>query len=52
MNTPGSAGNISIPGNAAATFTFTLGSDDGSMLYINGALVVNNTGTIVPVPKP
>ena len=45
-NLHGPAGNISVPGTANATYTFTLGSDDGSMLYIDGALVVNNTGTV------
>ena len=38
------SGYMSIPGNSSANFTFTLASDDGSMLYIDGALVVNNTG--------
>ena len=38
------AGNISIPGNSSAKYTFSIGSDDGSMLYIDGALVINNTG--------
>ncbi|MBK8064367.1 MAG: DUF4347 domain-containing protein [Betaproteobacteria bacterium] len=28
----------------AGTYTFYTGSDDGSMLYVNGALVVNNDG--------
>lgn len=35
-------GTIAIP--AAGTWTFTTASDDGSALYINGTLVVNNDG--------
>ncbi len=48
---PAPAGNISIPGNASASYTFSLQSDDGSMLYIDGMLLVNNTGTS-PQPNP
>ncbi len=35
-------GNLTIP--STGSWTFTLGSDDGTLLYINGALVVNNDG--------
>ena len=42
---PVPAGNISIPGSASASYTFTLQSDDGAMLYIDGVLLINNTGT-------
>ena len=34
-----------MPGNASASYTFTLQSDDGAMLYIDGVLLINNTGT-------
>ena len=33
-----------MPGTASATYTFSIGSDDGSQLYIDGALLINNTG--------
>lgn len=36
-------GQISLP--TAGTYTFFLASDDGSRLFINGALVVNHDGT-------
>jgi hypothetical protein len=33
---------------AAGTYTFSLDSDDGSLLFIDGTLVVNNGGTHAP----
>lgn len=33
---------------ADGSYTFTLNSDDGSLLFINGALVVNNGGVHAP----
>jgi len=34
--------NINVP--SATTYTFTLGSDDGSLLFIDGNLVIDNGG--------
>ena len=36
------AGNITVPGTAA--YTFSIGSDDGGQLYINEVLVADNSG--------
>ena len=39
------AGLLSVPSaSASTTYIFTLASDDGSQLYIDGALVVDNGG--------
>ena len=34
-----------MPGNTNVSYTFTLQSDDGAMLFIDGVLLINNTGT-------
>ena len=43
------AGSISLPGNGskALNYTFSMDSDDGSQLYINGLLVINDAGAAV-----
>ena len=37
-------GNISIPGSAAANYTFSMDNDDGALLYIDGQLLVSHGG--------
>ena len=37
------AGWLSVP--ASASYTFRLGSDDGSLLYLNKQLLVDNSGS-------
>jgi hypothetical protein len=41
------AGNLTVPGSALP-YTFSLGSDDGGMLYINDALIADNSGALPP----
>ena len=41
------AGFIMMPGSAATEWTFQLGSDDGSYLYIDGNVVVANGGVLL-----
>jgi hypothetical protein len=43
-------GILSVP--IAGSYTFTLVSDDGSQLFIDGALVVNNGGAHGPATVP
>ena len=38
------AGSLNVPPGPDVTFTFVLESDDGSLLYIDGVLVVDNGG--------
>jgi hypothetical protein len=40
------AGNISIPGNATSNYTFSMDSDDGSVLFIDGVSLINHTGRL------
>ena len=40
-------GILAVPANG--TYTFTLNSDDGSLLFIDGSLVVNNGGPHAPL---
>ena len=41
------AGLLSVPfGPSSVTYTFLLASDDGSQLYIDGKLVVDNGGAV------
>ncbi len=44
------AGSIRIPGSSssqASNYTFSMDSDDGSQLYIDGVLVIDDAGTAV-----
>lgn len=43
------SGNVRVP--KSGRYTFFTNSDDGSMLYIDGALVVNNGGDHAPTEK-
>jgi hypothetical protein len=43
-------GNITV--SAAGPYTFALNSDDGSELFIDGGLVINNGGAHGPLIKP
>lgn len=38
------AGSVNIPGVAPGNFTFTMDSDDGSLLSIDGKVIVSNPG--------
>ncbi len=38
------AGSINIPGNKSANYTFTMDSDDGSLLYIDGEQIISDPG--------
>jgi len=40
------SGWITLPGTAPGNYTFQLTSDDGSQLYLDNALVVNNNGAL------
>ena len=42
------AGNIAVPGNKSANYTFFMDSDDGSQLYIDGQLLINHAGARKP----
>ena len=46
------AGDISITGSAAANYTFSMDSDDGSVLFIDGTRLINHTGTLPGDPCP
>lgn len=35
--------------NATGTWSFSISSDDGSILYIDGRCLINNNGTVVHV---
>ena len=50
--TGGRTGNISVPSDASTNATFFMDSDDGSMLYIDGKLLVNHTGVILTTLGP
>ena len=39
------AGYVTVPVNA--TYTFSMAADDGAVLYIDGNLLINNTGAHV-----
>ena len=38
------SGMLTVPPGPMVSYTFLLTSDDGSLLYIDGALVINNGG--------
>ena len=42
----GRTGNISIPGSSSANVTFSMDSDDGTLLYIDNQLLINHTGVV------
>jgi len=46
------AGSINIPGVAPGNFTFMMESDDGSLLSIDGKMIVSNPGADVAPLKP
>ena len=41
------AGSINLPGVAPANFTFTMDSDDDSLLMIDGNVVISNPGAVL-----
>ena len=41
------AGNIVIPGSEPANYTFSIDSDDGSLLYIDRELLVSHRGALL-----
>jgi len=38
------AGYIAVPSNVSANYTFSMDSDDGSQLYIDGQQLINHAG--------
>ena len=45
------AGYITMPGTSATEWTFQLSSDDGSYLYIDGAVLIANGGKPLRIPS-
>ena len=40
------AGILTLPGTSSATYTFVLDSDDGSQLYIDNNLLIDDDGVV------
>ena len=45
------AGSIIVPVSTPTNFTFSMDSDDGTQLYIDGKLVIDHSGTVLS-PSP
>jgi len=44
---PPNAGYLNVPGYKAGNFTFFLESDDGSLLTIDGKVVISDPGAVM-----
>jgi len=40
------AGNVTVPATANTNYTFSMDSDDGAQLYINGQLLIDKGGAL------